>query len=80
MANLDQDSLSLHLEVALSGATPVLLSELQHADQRCRARAVEQLARHLAERLRCCEFRWEEDLAHVRAQPSLFPDDLGPIG
>ena len=34
MAILDQDLLSLHLEVVLSGATPLLLFEQRHWDDR----------------------------------------------
>jgi hypothetical protein len=80
MNRLDDETLSLHLEVALAGAAPDLLGDLANPDRRRRSTAVADVARHLAERLRCFDIRSEETGAYLQAQPSLFPQDLGPIG
>lgn len=77
---IDEDTLSLHLEVALTGAAPSLLEGLVHPDRyRCGAAATD-VARHLAERLRCFDIRCAEAPMCTLSHPSLFPDDLGPIG
>lgn len=80
MARLGEDSLSLHLEVALSGAAPELLKGLADTDRHRRSSAVVDIARHLAERLRCFDIRFDKPSLRLSAQPSLFPQDLGPIG
>lgn len=80
MTRLDEESLSLHLEVALAGAAPELLGDLADADRRRRSIAVADIARHLAERLRCFDIRCEETGTRFQSHPSLFPDYLGPIG
>jgi hypothetical protein len=80
MTRIDEEALSLHLEVALAGAAPVLLSGLADADLRRRSAAAADVARHLAGRLRCFDVRYEEDTGNTSKQASLFPDDLGPIG
>lgn len=80
MTRIDQESLSLHLEVALAGAAPELLGDLADADRHRRSVAVADVARHLAERLRCFDIRCEEAGTRLQSQPSLFPDDLRPIG
>jgi hypothetical protein len=45
------DALALHIEVALSGASPSLLTELQNVDRYRRGAAFATLARQLAQRL-----------------------------
>jgi hypothetical protein len=80
MTRLDEELLSLHLEVALAGAAPELLGDLVDADRHRRRIAVADVARHLAGRLRCFDIRCEESGSPVQAHPSLFPNDLGPIG
>jgi len=80
ITRLDEESLSLHLEVALAGAAPELLGNLADADRRRRSIAVADIARHLAERLRCFDIRCEEAGTSLRDQPSLFSHDLGPMG
>jgi hypothetical protein len=79
MTRIDEEALSLHLQVALSGAAPALLDGLIDPDRRRRHLAIADIARHLAERLRCFDVRSEE-LGMSQGQPSLFPEDLGPIG
>ncbi len=80
MIRVDEDALALHLEVALFGAAPSLLGNLAADDCRQRHAATAAIARQLAERLRCFEWRWEEAGTYARSQPALFSDDLGPIG
>lgn len=79
MTRLDENTLSLHLEVALAVAAPGLLDDLAHSDSHRRREAVADVARHLAERLRCFDIRDVESGARLAAHPSLFPDDLGPM-
>jgi hypothetical protein len=79
MTRLDESALSIHLEVALAGAAPELLGDLVHPDRSRRAVAAGDVARHLAGRLRCFDVCYSETGARLEAQPSLFPDDLGPI-
>jgi len=79
MTRIDEDTLSLHLEVALAGAPERLLDDLGHADRHRRGLAVTTIARNLAERLRCFDIRLEEESGPGLAQPTLFLD-LGPIG
>lgn len=80
MIRVDENILALHLEVALCSAAPSLLDKLATCDGRRRHAAAAEMARHLAERLRCFEFRSEEGGRLSKAQAALFPDDLGPIG
>ena len=80
MSRVDDDILSLHLEVALSTTPPALLSGLTDADRRRRHAAASQVARDLAERLRCFDIRSNEGTRVSAPQAYLFPDDLGPIG
>lgn len=80
MTRIDEDSLALHLEVALSGAAPELLKGLADSDRYRRSGAALDVARHLAERLRCFEFLCEEGSVRPKAHPTLFPEDVGPIG
>jgi hypothetical protein len=77
---IDEDALSLHLEVALAGAAPRLLDGLTHPDRYRRSTAAADVARHLAERLRCFDIHCAEAPMRTTSQPSLFPNDLGPIG
>ncbi|MGV7120364.1 hypothetical protein [Sphingopyxis sp. 550A] len=80
MSRVDDETLSLHLEVALSTAPPALLDGLTDSDRRRRHAAVGQIARQLVDRLRCFEIRSDDDAGPVGAQACLFPNDLGPIG
>ncbi|MDF0491081.1 hypothetical protein PX699_22810 [Sphingobium sp. H39-3-25] len=64
--------------MTLFGAAPALLDGLTDPDRRQRHAATTNLARHIAERLRCFDIRSEEAGARY-CQPALFPDDLGPI-
>jgi hypothetical protein len=64
MTRLASEAVALHLEVALSGAAPYLLADLQHADRFRRTAAVSTLAHHLAQRMRCFDIR------RATAQPS----------
>lgn len=76
MTRIDEDALSLHLEVALAGAAPELLGNLADAD-RCRRRAaVADVARHLTERLRCFEIQYLKDDPGEQTQPSLFSERI----
>ncbi|MGL4302874.1 MAG: hypothetical protein ACRCS5_09235 [Sphingomonas sp.] len=79
MTRLDENSLALHLEVALAGAAPELLGDLADTDRCRRGVAAADVARHLAGRLRCFEIRFDEP-ARTVAHPDLFPEDLGPMG
>jgi hypothetical protein len=80
MSRVDDDSLSLHLEVALSTTSPALLGGLIDADHHCRHAAASQVARELADRLRCFDIRSDDGARVSASQAYLFPDDLGPIG
>jgi uridine phosphorylase len=80
MTRIDDDTLSLHLEVALSGAASTLLAGLGDPDRRRRIAAVTDLARHLAQRLRCFDILTEDSAARSSSTPTLFPRDLGPLG
>ena len=77
---LDESALSLHLEVALAGASPNLLGELVGADRVRRMVAIGVVARHLAKRLRCFDISYPETDERLEPQPTLFADDLGPLG
>jgi hypothetical protein len=79
MTRFDEDSLALHLEVALTVAPPALLGKLGAPDRHLRQSAVGEIARHLVERLRCVDMRCDED-AGLRQHPSLFPENPGPAG
>lgn len=80
MTRIDDDSLSLHLEVALSGAAPYLLEGLAASDRRRRHAAVAEMARQLTERLRCFDIRSEDAAFAIGPHPTLFPEDIGPMG
>jgi hypothetical protein len=75
----DETALSLHLEVALAVATPKLLDDFAHSDSHRRRGAVADVARYLAERLRCFDICDAESGARLAAHPSLLPDDLEPM-
>jgi hypothetical protein len=79
MTRFDEATLSLHLEVALASTSPRLLGELAGSDRVCRLAAIGDVARHLAERLRCFDICYPETGKSLEPQPTLFPDDLGPI-
>ena len=80
MSRVADDVLSVHLEVALATAAPSLLDGLADSDRRRRHAAIGEIARQLAERLRCFSISSDEETACKAAHPSLFPEDLGPIG
>ncbi|WP_184154140.1 hypothetical protein [Sphingobium lignivorans] len=80
MTRVDDDMLSLHLEVALSTAAPSLLDSLTDSDRRRRHAAVGEIVRQLVERLRCFDIRAERDETGVSRQRLLFPPDMGPLG
>ena len=73
MFRVDEDSLALHLEVSLATAEPALVTEIRCGDARARRRAVAQLARHLAMRLRCYDILADEPFGRTDILP-LFPD------
>ena len=79
MPRVDDEALALHLEVALSTSAPSLLDGLADTDWRRRQAAAGEMARQLAERLRCFDIRSEEAPRPIE-QACLFPNDLGPIG
>ena len=80
MTRIDDDTLSLHLEVSLSGVAPALLDGLADPDRSRRHAAVTDLARHLAQRLRCFDIQGEDAIMRPACQPSLFPRDIGLLG
>gem|GEM_PF-1613826 len=73
MLRVDEDSLTLHLEVSLATAEPALVTDIRCGDAAVRRRAVAQLARHLAVRLRCYDILADEPAARTGTLP-LFPD------
>ena len=79
LSRVDDDTLSLHLEVALSTAAPSALDGLGDPDRRRRQAAVGEIVRQLVERLRCFDIRSVEATRRSEAQACLF-HDLGPIG
>lgn len=80
MTRVDDDTLTLHLEVALAGAAPSLLDGLSDSDHRRRHAAVGEIARQLVERLRCFDILSEDAVFSRNPHPTLFPGDIGPIG
>jgi len=60
MRRLDDEALTLHLEVALSAAAPALISDLQHTDSYRRRTATSTLARQLVQRMSCFEILSED--------------------
>lgn len=69
------DTLTHHLEVALSAASRPLLSDLQHPDRYRRTAAVATLARHLADRMSCFEITGGD--GGPMDHPSLFGEHGG---
>jgi hypothetical protein len=80
MTRIDDDTLALHLEVALAGAAASLLDDLAAPDWRRRRAAAADMAQHLVQRLGCFDIRCREDGIASGRQPSLLPGDLGPLG
>ena len=80
MTRVDDETLSLHLEVALATAPSSLLDGLADTDWRRRQAAVGEIARQLVDRLRCFEIRTDQSDARLKGQQSLFPADMGPMG
>src|SRR3546814_19497090 len=60
MSRVDDDTLALHLEVALSTAMPSLLDRLADPDRHRRNLAVGEIARQLVDRLRCFDIGGNE--------------------
>jgi hypothetical protein len=80
MTRVDDDTLSLHLEMALSTTAPSLLDGLTDTDRRRRHAVVGEIARTLVEQLRCFDiFSEDADRKSRYRQPTLFPGDLGPM-
>ena len=69
MHTITDSALAVHLEAALAVAPERTLVDLQHPDSRRRRCATVELARHLADRLGCYEFRFEDAEGE---QPGLF--------
>ncbi|KHK91885.1 hypothetical protein [Novosphingobium malaysiense] len=80
MLRVDDEILSLHLEVALATAAPSLLIGLSDSDRRRRHMAIGEIARQLVERLRCFDITSDPSDSRIHGHPSLFPQDLGPMG
>lgn len=80
MTRVDDETLSLHLEVALATAPPSLLDDLADTDWRRRHAAAGEIARQLVDRLRCFEIQTDQGDARSMGQQSLFPADMGPMG
>ncbi|MDQ8757476.1 hypothetical protein RCO27_14690 [Sphingosinicella sp. LHD-64] len=72
MTRIDDDTLSLHLEVALCGVAPSLLDGLADPDRHRRRTAATRIAQHLTERLRCFDIRSDDTGVAHREHPSLF--------
>ncbi|WP_225011191.1 hypothetical protein [Novosphingobium percolationis] len=79
MMRIDEDALSLHIEVALASSPRSLLDDLDNGDRHRRNLAVSAIARELAERLRCFDIQFVDQLPSAPAQPTLFLD-MGPMG
>jgi len=79
MVQIDDDTFSHHLEVAISGATPTLLDGLADTDRSRRHAAAADLARYLADHLGCFDIQDEDGIMRPPHHPSLFAD-LGPLG
>jgi len=77
MYRIDNDTLSLHLKVSLSGSALGLLGGLADPDRYRGHAAVADLARHLAERLGSLDIR-DDTFSRLDARPSLFAD-LSPL-
>ncbi|WP_148276583.1 hypothetical protein [Sphingobium sp. SYK-6] len=80
MTRVDDDMLSLHLEMALCSAVPSLLDSLTDSDGRRRHAAVGEIVRQLLERLHFFDIRAERDETGVSGQLLLFPPDMRPLG
>lgn len=79
MTRINAETLSHHLEVAISGAAPALLDGLAAPDRGRRHMAAADLARYLSERLGCFDIQGEDVIVRPARQRSLFAD-LGPLG
>lgn len=79
MSRVDEETLALHLEVALATAPLSLLDGLADRDWRRRHAAVGEIVRELVDRLRCFDIQTDDGADRGR-HLTLFPDDLGPIG
>ena len=72
MTRIHQDTLAIHLEVALSCAPVDTLAALQDADGQLRRRATYTLAQHLADRLGCFDITGDGIGEDMEKQASLF--------
>lgn len=79
MTRIDQQSLALHLEVALSGAASHVVADLAQPDRYRRQAAVSTLAHYLANRMDGFEVLLPEPPAEPTPLP-LFPDLNGDVG
>jgi len=73
MTRVDDDTLSLHLEVGLATASPSLLNDLAEGDWRQRQAAVGEIARQLVDRLRCFDIQSDFREDRISSRPMLFP-------
>jgi hypothetical protein len=80
MSRVDEETLSLRLEVALATAPPSLLDGLADKDSRRRHAAVGEIVRELVDRLRCFDIQTEQGEARISRPPMLFPPDMEPLG
>lgn len=80
LPRIDEDTLYLYLEVALSTAPLSVLDGLADPDRHRRRAAIGEVVRQLVDRLRCFDIRSEERTRRNEVQPCLFPHDMGPIG
>lgn len=81
MERIDPDALATHLEVALTCTPHAALYALTDSDSRCRRRAAEIIARHLADRLSCFDFAFESEVRAgsqfpLLSEVSIETDDL----
>jgi len=73
MTRFDENSLALHLEVALACAPPALVDGLAAGDRKRRNSAATDMAWHLAQRLRCFDIRYDgPSVSDI--QPTLFAE------
>ena len=77
MTRIETSALALHLEAALS-SFPDAVEMAVGGDRHTRAAGISRLAGHVAERLSCFDWSFERRVRR-QDQPSLFPDDMGPL-
>jgi len=62
MNRVAEQTLSLHVELALACAAPAVLSDISHVDGHRRRMAVTRLAEHISARMSCFEIQLDEQL------------------